>query len=65
MLSNDGFNKLPTGQYQNVEFSPNSMYCYLPSYGRDSGYVQKFDYIPMFLKSLRFLVEIKEKVNFI
>ena len=65
MLSNDGTSKLPTGQLQNVEFSPNCMYCYLPSYGKDCGYIQKFDYVPMFLKSLRFLVEIKERVSFI
>ena len=65
MLSNDGSNKLLTGQLQLVEFLPDCMYCYLPSYDIDCGYVQKFEYIPTFLKSLRFLVEIKEKVNII
>ena len=63
MLSNNGCKKLLTGQLQTVEFLPNCMYCYFPSYCKDVGFVRKFDFIPEFLTSFRFLEEIKEKVN--
>ena len=65
MLSNNYFDGRLTGQVQIVEFIPNCMYCYLPSSDKDRGYVQIFDYVPEFLKSFKFLVEIEQKVNII
>ena len=65
MLSHDTFQPSLTGQVQAVEFMPNCMYCYLPSDGTNCGYVKKFDYVPKFLKSFKYLVEIKQKVNII
>ena len=40
---------------------PNQMYIFLPSHEVDSGETKFYDYVPDFLYSLQFMVEIKVK----
>ena len=51
-----------SGKTQITQFFPNCMYCFLPSDSTEQGSVQLLNFIPEFLKSYTYLMEINNKV---
>ena len=49
-----------SGKTQITQFFPNCMYCFLPSDSIDQGSVRLLNFIPEFLKSYTYLMEIND-----
>ena len=64
VLRNNGVKPVPTGGSHWLEFLPNHMYCFLPSYEVDVGKAKVYECIPGQLVDFQFCMEI-EKVKII
>ena len=65
MLKNNGVHAKATGGTHWLQFLPDHVYCFLPSFEIDKGQVEIHDHIPDFVKDFYFCMEIEqvEKAN--
>ena len=63
MLKNNCVTAKATGGSHWLEYLADHMYCFLPSYDRDKGKVQVYDYIPEFVKEFLFCLTIEEVMS--
>ena len=62
VLKNNGVKPIPTGGSHWLQFLPNHMYCFLPSYEVDKGKVKVYAYIPRQLADFLYCMKV-EKVE--
>ena len=62
VLKNNGVEPVPTGGSHWLEFLPNHMYCFLPSYEAEKGQVKVYGYIPRQLADFLYCMKV-EKVG--
>ena len=60
VLKNNGTKPTPTGGSHWIEFLPNHLYCFLPSYEVDVGKVKVYDFLPKQLADFLYSMEISE-----
>ena len=62
VLKNNASYAKPTGGSHWIEFLPNHVYCFLPSFEADAGKVQIFDHMPEYVKDFMFCMEIRRSI---
>ena len=60
VLKNNGAKPTPTGGSHWLEFLPDHLYCFLPSYEVDVGKVKVYDFLPKQLADFLYSMEISE-----
>ena len=62
MLKNNGVEPFPTGGSHWLEFKPNHMYLFLPSYEANKGKAKVYNFIPAQLADFSYCMKV-EKVG--
>ena len=65
ILKNNASHAKPTGGTHWLEFLPNHVYCFLPSFEADVGKVQIFDHMPEYVKDFLFCMEITQNIEMV
>ena len=65
ILKNNASHAKPTGGTHWLEFLPNHVYCFLPSFEADVGKVQIFDHMPEYVKDFLFCMEIPQNIEMV
>ena len=60
VLKNNAIKPLPTGRSHWLEFIPNHMYLFLPSYEADKGKVKVYDFIPRQVTDFMYCMKVEK-----
>ena len=60
MLKNNCVLPSATGGTHWLEYLPDHLYCFLPSFEADKGKVEVYDYMPTFVKDFLFSIQIEQ-----